>query len=504
MHLGTNMNAHKIKNITIVGGGTAGWVSAALLVKVLGKTHNIQLIESETIGIIGVGEATIPPITQLNNALGIDEARFLKATKGTIKLGIEFENWSSPNTRYMHAFGSVGKNLPFCDFNHLFSRAQKLGSKFSFGDFSLNYQAAKQGKFDKLGHIPGTNLPGIVHAYHFDASLYAKLLREYSENLGVQRIEGKVVNVEQHTDSGHVKHVVLESGQVIAGDLFIDCSGMRALLIEQTLNTGFEDWRHWLPCDRAIAIPCESTKPIAPYTRCVAKDAGWCWHIPLQHRMGNGIVYSSKFMSNEQAELTLRASLSGKPLAEPNVIKFKTGRRLKQWNKNVVAVGLSSGFLEPLESTSIHLIQMGIIRLLKCFPHHGFKDVEVAEYNRQSKIEFENVRDFIILHYKVNQREDSPFWQQCQRMDIPESLARKIELFKQSGKVFSEQDDVFTEIAWQQVLLGQEITPDDHHPMADTLSNEQLTDLMDNLDTLIQRSVAQMPSHERFLTTVTD
>lgn len=488
-----------ITDIVIVGGGTAGWVSAALLVKVLGKTHNIKLIESESISSVGVGEATIPPILQLNNALGIDEAHFLKATKGTIKLGIEFENWSSLGSQYMHAFGSVGKNLPFCDFNHLFLSAQKLENKFSFGDFSLNYQAAKNGKFDKLANIPATNLPGITHAYHFDASLYAQLLREYSEASGVERIEGKVTKVDQAPSCGHVTQVTLETGQVIAGDLFIDCSGMRALLIEQTLNTGFEDWRHWLPCDRAIALPSEPTKPIPPYTRSVAKDAGWCWHIPLQHRMGNGIVYSSKFISDEQAEQTLRASLSGKPLSEPNFIKFKTGRRTKQWNKNVVAIGLSSGFLEPLESTSIHLIQTGIIRLLKCFPHQGIKDVEVAEYNRQSKIEFENIRDFIILHYKVNQREDTDFWQYCQQMDIPKTLERKIELFKQSGKVFREQDDVFSEIAWQQVLLGQEVIPEDYHPMADTLTNEQLLDLMDNLNTLIQATVAKMPSHEGFL-----
>ncbi len=493
------MNNNKIKNITIVGGGTAGWISAALLVKVLGKTHNIKLIESQAIGTIGVGEATIPPIIHLNNALGIDEKTFLSATKGTMKLGIEFENWSSEKSKYMHAFGGIGKNLPFCDFHHAFLRAKEQGSKFEFGDFSLNYQAAKQHKFDKLPHITGTNLPGIVYAYHFDASLYAKLLSEYSQARGVKRIEGKVVDVIQNQQSGNIEQLVLEDGQHIDGDLFIDCSGLRGLLIEQTLNTGYEDWRHWLPCDSAVALPCESPSPIAPYTRSVAKEAGWCWHIPLQHRMGNGMVYSSKFMTDEQALKTLSDSLPGKPLAEPNFIKFRTGRRLKQWNKNVVAIGLSSGFLEPLESTSIHLIQMGIIRLLKCFPHHGIKACEVDEYNRQSKMEIENIRDFIILHYKATKRQDSAFWQQCQRMDIPETLARKIALFKESGKVFREQDDVFTEVAWQQVLLGQEVLPQDTHPMASTLTDEQLTDLMDNLNTLIQRSVESMPQHEAFL-----
>lgn len=493
------MNQKQIKNITIVGGGTAGWISAALLVKVLGKTHNITLIESTAIGTIGVGEATIPPITHLNNALGIDENTFLKATQGTMKLGIEFENWSTQGAKYMHAFGGVGKNLPFCDFHHAYLRATELGEKRSFGDFSLNYQAAKQNKFAKLPNITGTNLPGIVYAYHFDASLYAKLLSEYSQGRGVKRIEGKVIDVTQEQATGNITELTLENGERIGGDLFIDCSGLRGLLIEQTLKTSYEDWGHWLPCDRAVAIPCESPTPIAPYTRSVAKDAGWCWHIPLQHRMGNGMVYSSAHMSDEQAENTLRESLPGKALADPNFIKFKTGRRLKQWNNNVVAIGLSSGFLEPLESTSIHLIQMGVIRLLKCFPHHGIKSCEVDEYNRQSKMEFENIRDFIILHYKANQRDDSTFWQHCQRMEVPPSLARKIDLFEQTGKVFREQDDLFTEVAWQQVLLGQGITPQDTHPMASTLSDEQLTDLMDNLDTLIQRSVEQMSAHEEFL-----
>lgn len=496
---GVKMNNNKIKHITIVGGGTAGWISAALLAKVLGKTHHIKLVESAAIGTIGVGEASIPPIIHLNNALGIDEKTFLDATQGTMKLGIEFEHWSSLGAKYMHAFGGVGKNLPFCDFHHAYVRAKELGCAFEFGDFSLNYQAAKLNKFEKLSHISGTNLPGISYAYHFDASLYAKLLSEYSQARGVERIEGKIVDVTQDPESGYVAQLTLASGQQIGGDLFIDCSGLVGLLIEQTLNTGYEDWRHWLPCDSAVALPCESPSPIAPYTRSVAKDAGWCWHIPLQHRMGNGMVYSSKFITDEQAEQTLRDALPGKALAEANFIKFKTGRRLKQWNKNVVAIGLSSGFLEPLESTSIHLIQMGVIRLLKCFPNHGINASEVEEYNRQSKMEFENIRDFIILHYKVNQREDSPFWQQCQRMDIPSSLARKIQLFKESGKVFQEQDDVFTDIAWQQVLLGQEVLPEDIHPMVDTLTEEQLTDLMDSLNTLIQRSVANMPTHDEFL-----
>jgi len=493
------MTDNKIQNVVIVGGGTAGWITAALMVKVLGKTINITLIESDKIGTIGVGEATIPPIIPFNNALGLDEKSFLKATKGTLKLGIEFENWKQKGDKYMHAFGGIGKNFPFCDFYHFWVKSQQLGYPSEFGDFSLNYQAAKANKFSKVHRIEGTNLPGIEYAYHFDAGLYAKFLREFSEKLGVKRVEGTINQVHVNDENGYVRQVQLENGEHYSGDLFVDCTGLKALLIEETLSTGFDDWSHWLPCNRAMAVPCESVEPILPYTKSIAHDAGWQWRIPLQHRIGNGLVYSSKYMSDEQAKEVLLANLDGKPLDEPKVIPFKTGRRRKQWNKNVVAIGLSSGFFEPLESTNIHLIQTAATRLVKFFPHLGIKDEEVNEFNHQSLIESERMRDFIILHYKQNQRDDTQFWRECQRMDVPESLTKKMKLFEQTGKIFREQDELFTEIAWQQVMIGQGLVPKDHHPLVDSLSKDQVIDLMDNLKTIIQRSVDKMTSHDEFL-----
>ncbi|WP_197411186.1 tryptophan halogenase family protein [Colwellia sp. TT2012] len=496
---------NNMQNIVIVGGGTAGWMTASLLAKTLGKTLNITLIESDKIGIVGVGEATIPPIVNFNSAIGIDEKAFVKATQGTIKLGIEFNNWHQEGDSYMHAFGSIGKKFPFCDFHHFWLRAQQNKNTdstinvSSFWDFSLNYQAAKQHKFAPLNHIPNTNLPGIAHAYHFDAGLYAKFLAKHAQSMGVKRIEGTITQVTQNHQSGFIESVCLENETCISGDLFIDCSGLAALLIEKTLSTGYEDYSHWLPCDRAIAVPCEKVTPIEPYTRSTAHKVGWQWRIPLQHRTGNGLVYASKHMSDDEAKELLLKNLDGKPLAEPRVIPFKTGRRRKQWHKNVVAIGLSSGFFEPLESTNIHLIQTAAIRLMKFFPHNGIKQAEVDEFNAQSKAELEGIRDFIILHYKLNNRDDSEFWRACQRMDIPESLFNKIELFKKTGKVFCKPDDLFTEIAWQQVMIGQGNIPEDHHPLVDTLSDEQLSDLMANLKTLINRTVEKLPSHDEFL-----
>jgi tryptophan halogenase len=498
MGKGVEVQNTSIKNVVIVGGGTAGWITASLLTKILGKAIKITLVESEQIGIVGVGEATIPPMLNFNNALGIDEKAFIKETKATIKLGIQFENWKHQGDSYMHAFGTVGKNFPFCDFHHFWLRSQELGIGSDFWDFSLNYQTAKQNKFAQLNQMEG-NLPGISYAYHFDASLYAQFLRRYSEKFGVQRVEGLISNVEVNEGSGFVDAIVLENGQRIGGELFIDCSGMHALLIEKTLNTGFEDWSHWLPCDRAMAVSCASVSPITPYTRSIAHNAGWQWRIPLKHRTGNGIVYSSQHMSDEQAKQTLLGSLDGKPLAEPRIISFKTGRRRKQWNKNVVSIGLSSGFLEPLESTSIHLIQTAVIRLVKHFPHKGINETEVENFNHQAKIEIEKIRDFIILHYKLNQRDDSEFWRMCQRMDIPDQLDQKMTLFKQTGKIFREHDDLFTEAAWQQVFIGQGLFPDDCHPLVNALTKQQIVELMENLKTLINRTVDKIPSHDDFL-----
>ncbi|MFC3034083.1 tryptophan halogenase family protein [Pseudoalteromonas fenneropenaei] len=494
------MQNKNIKSVVIVGGGTAGWITATLLAKVLGKTLTITLVESDDIATIGVGEASIPPIQPFNQALGINEADFIRATKATIKLGIQFQGWGSKHSSYMHAFGGVGKNFPFCDFFHFWLRGQEHGLSGDFWHYSLNYQAALHSKFQPLNHIPGTQLPGISYAYHFDAGLYARFLRELAEQKGVKRQEGKIVSVQQCPQSGFVTGLTLADGQTLSGDLFVDCSGLHALLIDKTLNSGFDDWSHWLPCDRALAVPSELPAGTnEPFTRSIAHQSGWQWRIPLQHRCGNGLVYSSRYLSDEDAKALLMANLPAPALAEPRLIKFRTGRVRQPWSKNVVAVGLASGFLEPLESTSIHLIQTAVVRLIKYFPHQGIAPTQVDVFNRLSKIEFERIRDFIILHYKLNQRDDSAFWRACQQMDIPPALQQKLALYQQTGKLLREDDELFTEIAWQQVLLGQGMVPEDYHPLANSLTTEQLQDLFASLKSLINSTVASMPSHHSFL-----
>ncbi|WP_105167959.1 tryptophan halogenase family protein [Pseudoalteromonas sp. T1lg23B] len=494
------MSTQQIKNVVIVGGGTAGWLSASFLAKVMGNLINITVLESADISTVGVGEATIPPLQPFNSAMGINEAEFIKETKATIKLGIQFEGWGAKDSSYMHAFGAIGKDFPFCEFHNHWLYAQQQGIAGDFWDYSLNYQAAKHHKFSKLNAIPGTKLPGISYAYHFDAGLYAKFLAHHAKKLGVGHIQGTVRRVIKDETSGNITALELNNIQQVQGDLFIDCTGMHALLIDQALNSGFEDWSHWLPCDSALAVPCEhASSDIAPYTRSIAHEAGWQWQIPLQHRIGNGLVYASKHMSDEQAKEKLLGNLPGKALAEPKLIRFRTGRRLTPWHKNVVAIGLSSGFLEPLESTSIHLIQTAIVRLVKLFPHHGIEASQVALYNQQSKTEFERIRDFIILHYKLNERNDSDFWRQCQNMEIPASLQQKIALFKETGKLLREDDELFAEVAWQQVFIGQGLRPKQLHPLLHALTDQQRQELFSSLRTLIEQTVAAMPTHTQFL-----
>ncbi|WP_404340307.1 tryptophan halogenase family protein [Pseudoalteromonas mariniglutinosa] len=493
------MEAKKIINVVIAGGGTAGWITAALLNKVLGKVINITVVESDQIGTIGVGEASIPPIQHLNGALGIAEKDFINATQATIKLGIEFAHWREQEHAYMHAFGEIGKDFPFCEFYHFWLKAKKHNITPDFWDFSLNFQAAKNQKFSHLQHIPNTQLAGLNYAYHFDATLYGEFLKDLAVSRGVKRIEGKIATVLQCQQTGFVNALALDDGKQIAGDLFIDCTGLKALLIEQTLNTGFEDWSHWLPCDRAVAVQCEAVQAAVPFTRSIAREAGWQWQIPLQHRVGNGLVYSSRHLSDDEAKQQLLASIPGDAISEPRFIRFKTGRRRKQWHKNVVSIGLSSGFLEPLESTSIHLIQTAAIRLIKFFPHQGIEQPLIDAFNQQSQVEFERIRDFIILHYKLTTRSDSPFWRQCQQMSIPDTLKRKINLFKQTGKLIREDDELFAEVAWQQVMIGQGLMPDDHHPLANALTEQQLRELFSNLKTVINNCVEQLPSHSDFL-----
>ncbi|MFC3095504.1 tryptophan 7-halogenase [Alteromonas sediminis] len=490
-----------IKKVVVVGGGTAGWLSAALLKKVLGQTVELELVESESIGTVGVGEATIPPIRMLNNVLGLNEADVIRETKATIKLAIKFENWRVKGEGYFHTFGSPGRSYAFCHFHHFLNRArQQLGESSSIWDYDLNYLSAIEGRFAKMDVTdPILDMP---FAYHFDASLYAKFLRKVAEQAGAVRTEGTIVDVTQHPGSGYIQGVRLANGREVTGDLFIDCSGFRGLLIQQQLNTGYIDWSHWLPCDRAIAIPSERHEHTLPYTRSIAHTAGWQWRIPLQHRNGNGHVYCSNYMSDDEALAVLKNNLDTAPLADPNFIKFKTGRRRKQWNKNVIAIGLSSGFLEPLESTSIHLIQSAIVRLLHLFPHQGINDSIMSEYNAQSALEFEQIRDFIILHYHVNERDDSQFWRDVRNMDVPERLRHKIDLFRQNGRLFNEHNDLFLDASWLQVMQGQGITPQDYHPMAKSIPQDKLIDMLKTIRKIKQDPVAQLPTHDEFLAKV--
>jgi tryptophan halogenase len=482
-----------IKNVVIAGGGTAGWMAAALLAKTLGKVVKVTLVESDAIGTVGVGEATIPPLVTYLRLLDIKEQDFMAATQGTFKLGISFENWRNVNEHYIHSFGTTGTDHWSAGFHHFWLRDRQRGSQVEFGDYCLELKAAKENKFS---HLPKQ---GLNYAFHIDATLFAGFLRRYSEKLGAQRVEGKITEVTTHPESGFVESLTLESGQVVEGDLFIDCTGFRGLLIEQTLHTGYEDWTHWLPCDSAVALQTESTIEPIPYTRAIAHHAGWQWRIPLQHRVGNGLVYCSRYMDDDEATGYLQKNIVGGHLGKPRVIKFRTGRRRKNWNKNVVALGLASGFVEPLESTSIHLIQRGMIRLLQLFPHEGIQQVDIDEYNRQSNAEIEHIRDFIILHYKVTNRQDTPFWRHCRALNVPDSLAHRIELFRRTGRVFRVDNELFHENSWIQVMIGQGIIPEQYHPVADVLGDDELTRLMQNIKQRVDQTVANLPQHQAYV-----
>jgi len=486
-----------IKKVVILGGGTAGWISAALIKKLLSSSVEVELVESDAIGTIGVGEATIPPIRLLNSVLGINEAEFIKATKATIKLAIKFENWKQQGHSYYHTFGAAGKSLAFCHFHHLLKRVGQLEDDSQLWQYDLNYLCAEAGKFAQVNaKDPILELP---YAYHFDAGLYAKFLNTFSQKMGVVRTEGMVDSVVQCDKSGFIQTLILKGGQKIKGDLFIDCSGFKGVLIQEKLKTGFEDWSQWLQCDRAIAVPSERFDKTLPYTRSIAHSAGWQWRIPLQHRNGNGIVYSSAHYSEQQATDILMNNLDSAPLADPKVIKFQTGRRYKQWHKNVIAVGLSSGFLEPLESTSIHLIQSAVVRLVHSFPHKGINDTLINEYNKQSEVEFEQIRDFLILHYHATQRTDSQFWQDMRNMAIPDSLQHKIELFKENGRLFREQNDLFLESSWLQVLIGQGVMPKDYHPIANSMSEAHILETLAKIKKIKQEPINKLPSHDDYI-----
>lgn len=493
------MGAERISKVVIVGGGTAGWMTAAALIRTLGHQLSIQLVESDEIGTVGVGEATIPAIRLFNQLVDIDEDDFVRATQGTFKLGIEFQNWGQIGDSYMHAFGQIGQSLGLLEFPQYWLRGRAEGVAERLWDYSLNEMAARQGRFARMGRIPNTNLDGIAYAFHFDAGLYAAYLRKLAETAGVVRTEGKIASVRRNGESGHVEAVTLENGTEVKGEFFIDCSGFRGLLIEEALETGYEDWSQWLPCDRAIAVPTRNLGPARPYTQAIAHQAGWQWRIPLQHRTGNGHVFCSDFISEDEAASVLLANVEGEPLAEPRTLRFKTGMRKQAWNGNVVSLGLSSGFLEPLESTSIHLIQDGIAKLISHFPNRSFDPVNIETYNRRMRFDYERIRDFIILHYHANQRTDSPFWIRCREMGIPDSLQHKLDLFRATGRLFRENEELFIEIGWFQVLTGQNITPQRYHPLADKLTDEQLAGFFADVGKIIGGTAGRLPSHENFI-----
>lgn len=495
-------NDNRISSIVVVGGGSAGWMAAAALATYLGKGTDIRVVESEEIGIVGVGESTVPYMKTFNTqVLGIREADFVVQTQGTFKLGIQFNDWGRIGDSYVHGFGTIGHSMGPLPFHQFWLKLFLAGRAPGIGAYSLPTAAAPLDKFmaSPADAPPGSPLADIAYGYQFDAGLYARFLRTLAEQRGVKRIEGKIVDVVQRGEDGFIEAVVLESGQRVAGELYIDCSGFRGLLIEQTLKTGYDDWSQWLPCDRAMVAPSASAGSLTPYTRVTAQAAGWQWRIPTQHRVGNGYVYSSQQIGDDEAAATLLANLDGKPLADPRPLRFTPGKRKQFWNKNVVAVGLAGGFMEPLESTSIYLAQSGIQRLLGLFPNRDFEPMLAARFNRESTFEHERVRDFLVLHYNATERDDTPFWDHCRTMDIPDSLRETVDLFRIDGRYFRNGEDFFALPSWVQVMLGQRIVPRGYHPIVDQMPEDKLLQFVDRVRQVVANCVEAMPSHQRFI-----
>ena len=496
---------NQIRNIVIVGGGTAGWITAAAFGRVLSpKDYAVTLVESDQIGTVGVGEATIPPIRDFHRMLGINEAEFVAQTQATFKLGIEFIDWQRTGTRYFHPFGEYGRKLDAIAFHQYWLRAQALQDCGDLADYSLCTVAAYAGKFAPPDNDPGSVLSSMSHAYHFDAALYAAYLRRYAENLGVVRVEGKLVDVELDGGTGFIKRIKLESSASIDGDFFVDCTGFTGLLIGEALGIDYQDWSHYLPADSALALQTSGNGgPTLPYTQSTAHPAGWRWRIPLQHRVGNGIVFSSQFMSDDEASGLLLSSADGEALTEPRRIGFLPGKRRVSWEKNCVAIGLSSGFLEPLESTSIHLIQTAVTRLLQLFPGREFSPALAAEFNAQVTTELEFIRDFIILHYHLNER-DEPMWEYCRHMPVPDSLQDKLRLFRDRGRVLESQHDLFKVASWVAVMRGQGLDPEFYDPLVNRRPTEQLLPLLDELRRAYRAARDAMPTHDEFLQQITE
>lgn len=488
------------RSVVVVGGGTAGWMAAAALSRYFNDgRRTITLVESDQIGTIGVGEATIPPIKSFNGMLDIPENEFLRETRGTFKLGIEFVNWGRPGDRYFHPFGSYGQDLHGIAFHQLWLRERMRSGGGQIADYSMSSVAAAARSFGRPGAQAQPPLTEINYAFHFDAGLYAAYLRRLAERQGTIRHEGRIIRVERDGETGNVAGVILEDGSRISGDLYIDCSGFRGLLIEETLGVGYEDWSQWLPMDSALAMPTANVAAPDPFTRATAHGAGWQWRIPLQHRTGNGHVFSSAYMEADEAERILRGNVEGDVLAEPRLLRFTTGMRRKAWVGNVVALGLAGGFIEPLESTSIHLVQNGIQRLFALFPEGRIDSVERDEYNRGMRALYEDVRDFVILHYKATQRDDTPFWRYVRDMEVPDSLARRMELWRLHGRVFRENAELFTLPSWVAVMLGQNVWPDRYDPIADTLDPDKVAGALAQMREAYRATAARLPSQEAFL-----
>lgn len=495
------MNKNEIKEIVIVGGGTSGWMVASALSKVLTcNSYAITLVESEQIGTVGVGEATIPMINLFNGVLGLNEDEFVRETSATFKLGIEFVNWGRVGKSYFHPFGSYGVDMEGIGFNHFWLRWKKQGGGLDYSKFSIETEAARANKFVRTAMEAGPAfMPKVNYAFQFDAGLYAAYLRRYSEQRGVKRIEGKVLEINQNAHSGYIESLQLENGLKVGGDFFVDCSGFRGLLIEQTLNAGYEDWSRWLPVNKAVAVPCESAGALLPYTRSTAQEFGWQWRIPLQHRTGNGYVFCDNFLSDDEAAEKLLSRLDGKATTTPKLLKFVTGVRKKAWVKNCVAIGLASGFLEPLESTSIHLVQVAIAKLLTMFPKDHISDLMVDRFNREMLHEYTDVKDFLIAHYKVTDREDTDFWRYVKHMDIPDTLQEKLDTFRTRGDVMVRLDELFKEQSWFSVLVGQGMYPQAYHAIADVASDDDLRVRLTQIRTGIQNRLNMMPSHQEFI-----
>ena len=480
--------------VVVAGGGTAGWLTAYNLVKRFNNSLEVTLVESEQIGTVGVGEATVPTILSFHQIFGIDEREFMKATQATFKLGIVFENWGAQGDRYAHSFGEMGQGNWLVEFHQYWLEAHANGFGGKLDDYCLELKAADAGKFAKMA-----DKTPLTYAFHLNATAYAALLRQKSEALGVRRIEGKISEVIVDPETGEIRSLDLEEDRTVDGDFFVDCTGFRSLLLGDTLGVEFEDWGHWLAADRALAVQTESTEPPAPYTRAIAHSNGWQWRIPLQHRMGNGFVYSSRFCSDDDARETLLGNVTGKTITDPLQLRFKTGRFVNAWHKNCVAIGLSSGFIEPLESTSIHLIDSALVRLMRLFPFAGEMEPLAEQFNEDTRVEWEAVRDFIILHYKQTQRDDSEFWNFYRTMDIPDSLTHRIEIFKENGYVWSDLANLFRAHSWTQVMFGQGLFPKHCHGATRILPTHLLKEELAKVRSQVSQNVAKLPDHNDFI-----